>query len=468
MCVCVVGQSKLGLSDVSIGTGITVSTGSRESSLLRCEVMAHEGGNEASSSGPPPVCCACARACALSTWYPALRHVSFRTELLPLTAAFLAYLGSDGILLPLPPADVDVPPLDPRRVGSGRSSSPSPPDDDDAGAPKPSFPELERSIVAALAALGGAVLPKLDWSAPLDATWAAPAGSLRCASAGEVFLLLKASDLVRYDCDLAARLAASEGPAGPPPHLALRSWLNLHPSGEFRCFVRHGRMVGISQRHTSLRFDFLLQGAALEEARAALLAFHAAELGKGGEDGRPERIPLAHYVFDAYIDRRARVWLVDLAPFGYDTSPLLFSWEELNGGRLTLACCEHAAGEEGGEGREAPALPPPIRAVTEDSPDVAFPPHAVHRYPDDLLELAAGGGGSEGPPRGAGLSQMLDWLEEVRLRQIEEDGSDFEQEEEEGAEDSSGRKKGAPRAGDGVPSSLLESLEAAGAESSHG
>jgi hypothetical protein len=253
---------------------------------------------------------------------------------------------------------------------------------------------------------------------------------------GEVFLLLKASDLARYDCERAARVAAAEGGCGPPPHLALRAWYAVHPSGEFRVFVRAGRVVGISQRHTAQRFDWLQEGRTLEEARAALLAFHARELA-----ARP---PLAHFAFDAYIDRRGRVWLLDFAPCGYDTGPLLFAWEELG---CTGVTCEHVeAGDAGAllggpalavlEKRSAPpstgsAPPPsdelpPIRTVEEGAAAIGFAPLAVHRFPDDLLRMAAGAvEGEEGaPPQGAGLTQMLDWLESMQGGEEEDSDGD--------------------------------------------
>lgn len=76
----------------------------------------------------------------------------------------------------------------------------------------PTFPELEATINKHIASLGGAVLPKLNWSAPRvwcslglladllqDACWIAPTNSMRCTSAGDVFLLIKSSDFVTHD-----------------------------------------------------------------------------------------------------------------------------------------------------------------------------------------------------------------------------------------------------------------------------
>ena len=54
----------------------------------------------------------------------------------------------------------------------------------------PAFPELFAQIDAAIAALGGRVLPKLNWSAPLDAAWLTTTGSIACTNADEVGLRL--------------------------------------------------------------------------------------------------------------------------------------------------------------------------------------------------------------------------------------------------------------------------------------
>lgn len=32
---------------------------------------------------------------------------------------------------------------------------------------------------------------------------------------------------------------------------------------------------------------------------------------------------------DIYIDKKERVWVIDINPFGYPTSPLMFEWNEL-------------------------------------------------------------------------------------------------------------------------------------------
>ena len=63
----------------------------------------------------------------------------------------------------------------------------------------PSFPDLVEKVTQSIHRLGGAVLPKLNWSAPRDAMWIAPGNSLRCVCPGEVILLLKSSNFVAHD-----------------------------------------------------------------------------------------------------------------------------------------------------------------------------------------------------------------------------------------------------------------------------
>ena len=47
-------------------------------------------------------------------------------------------------------------------------------------------PEVRERIAAAIAQLGGQVVPKLNWSCPSDATWLNPAATLACGNAEQV------------------------------------------------------------------------------------------------------------------------------------------------------------------------------------------------------------------------------------------------------------------------------------------
>uniref|UniRef100_A0A0E0MUR8 Cell division cycle protein 123 n=1 Tax=Oryza rufipogon TaxID=4529 RepID=A0A0E0MUR8_ORYRU len=169
--------------------------------------------------------------CQIQEWYPAFRRHTVPTVILPLPAAFLRYLagrpaypdtggehpeGRDDDADPLPfflPA-----------ITSGRSAFPpahahhpdpvslldrdnsdlffdSADDDDrDADSPlRPAFPELEAAVDSAIAELGGAALPKLNWSAPKDAAFMSADGTIRCTCFAEVAMLLRSSDCVAHD-----------------------------------------------------------------------------------------------------------------------------------------------------------------------------------------------------------------------------------------------------------------------------
>ena len=166
--------------------------------------------------------------CAISNWYPALQHVSIRTTLLPLDDAFVRYLLADGCFVPADEGCTDRPSGSDAPDDGGWSDDERWSDDEgDSSVPVPRFPELELAIVAAIRKHGGAVMPKLNWSAPKDAAWVL-GGSLKCTSPRDVLLLLKSSDHIAHDlCD--ARHAAAvptslptDGAAtAPPPPNAL-------------------------------------------------------------------------------------------------------------------------------------------------------------------------------------------------------------------------------------------------------
>ncbi|KJE94530.1 hypothetical protein CAOG_05163 [Capsaspora owczarzaki ATCC 30864] len=298
--------------------------------------------------------------CALPSWYPRFKHVSLRTEILPLTSDFVEYLLADGVFLS---KDSSIGKVDPRDLNSYSDSD----DDDDDGASAlagtarslaqpnrvaasgfdsndssdddweqqsqsetdsiaptaPNFPELEAAIKAAIATLGP-VFPKLNWSAPQDASWIIPGGTIKCVSADEVFLLLKSSDFIVHDLchsfDECSDL--HDEPDSVPMFLALRRWHDLLRSMEFRCFVRNRQLIAISQRDVSNFYDFLPgMRATIRLQIAEFFAEHVRE-----------NFPNNDYVFDMYFNpSREIIKLVDFNPYHAPTSTALFDWEELEG-----------------------------------------------------------------------------------------------------------------------------------------
>jgi D123 len=236
----------------------------------------------------------------IEQWLPLVRAYAIPTVCLPLPASFLDFLAADGLRLPAPPGDDydALPASDPRKFSRVRESEPeerlegeeeSSSDEEEGAAPAARvhgpFPEIEAFVRSAVERWGS-VFPRLSFSAPRDAAWTAN-NSLRCQSAGEVFQLLKASELVSFDlmhayADVeevdgaaggeAGRESAADAPKWIPQNLALRQWLDLQPGMEFRVFVHDGRIVCASQRHAHDFFPFLLREGALASISAAIAA----------------------------------------------------------------------------------------------------------------------------------------------------------------------------------------------------
>ena len=123
--------------------------------------------------------------CSVHSWYPRFRSLTPKSRLISLPQPFLTYLRADGIVLPSnATADDD----------SGYS-------DDEDPDPAEDWRDLHDQIEATITELGGKVLPKLNWSAPKDATWISPTNDMECRAANDIYLLLKSSDFVTHDLE---------------------------------------------------------------------------------------------------------------------------------------------------------------------------------------------------------------------------------------------------------------------------
>ncbi|KAK4404334.1 Cell division cycle protein [Sesamum angolense] len=237
--------------------------------------------------------------CQIQEWYPNFKSCSIKTTIHELPESFVQYLLDDSgpFLLPLSITNYDALP---NRVhkpeeeedfvaveGSG--------DEAEEPVPPPSFPELEMEIKASIESLGGAIFPKLNWSAPKDSAWISSTGNLKCTSFSEIALLLRSSDSVIHDLYHAYDSCTDKTASRPSSFfLALRKWYpSLKPEMEFRCFVHHKLLVGICQREVKGNF--------------------------GSES----------YTFDVYVTKDGRVKLLDFNPWGASTLPLMFTWDEL-------------------------------------------------------------------------------------------------------------------------------------------
>ncbi|KAK1048241.1 hypothetical protein LTR74_017557, partial [Friedmanniomyces endolithicus] len=168
----------------------------------------------------PPVTRAHILNCSYHSWHPRYKSFTPKARVIPLTKAFLAYLRADGIVLPDDEDDGDG---DEEGEGrqqrveweseSGSFSSTGNPDDphDDHSSDDDDenettdiaegWRDLHNTIKATIAELGGVVVPKLNWSAPKDATWINAGNSMECRTPNDIYLLLKSSDFVTHDLE---------------------------------------------------------------------------------------------------------------------------------------------------------------------------------------------------------------------------------------------------------------------------
>ena len=223
--------------------------------------------------------------CRFERWYPSFQAVTFDSKCLELPSAFIEYLHADGLVLPgvnssLPPphpdacADTDDDD-DPAPQASVIEELDSSDDESDAVAdPALQFPDVLAWIGSSIESLGGAVLPKLNWSAPKDAVWIMANQTLKSTNAEDIVLLLKSSDYIAHDLGAPYEACDDGAPDVRPDklHLVLREWFDLQQSNEFRCFVRNNCLIGalisypfaaayfvsgISQRDHLNFYDFL-------------------------------------------------------------------------------------------------------------------------------------------------------------------------------------------------------------------
>ena len=242
------------------------------------------------------------------------------------------YLRADGIIVP---PELHPPQNAPENDPYGDE------DDDEEEDPSADWPEVHTALHETIAALGGRVHPKLNWSAPKDATWITATNSMECTTPNDVYLLLKSSDFVAHDLDQALdgcvdddggsdpdrRSSSGTDAARPTPsdisyHLVLRKSIPaLVSSMEFRCFVRCRRLLGLCPRELK-HYDFL----------PSLVPVLRALVGDFFERELRHTFPDDSFVFDVYVPRPkpdGRVWLIDINPWAPRTDPLLFSWLEL-------------------------------------------------------------------------------------------------------------------------------------------
>ncbi|KAF3925612.1 hypothetical protein ABW21_db0206038 [Orbilia brochopaga] len=312
--------------------------------------------------------------CGYPAWYDKYRKICGKARVIPLTPGFLEYLREDGIVLP-----DENPNLTNHDNDSGIFSSANDDDDDDDEYEDPSyrFADVHQAVRAAITELGGGVYPKLNWSAPKDASFIL-GNTLKCATASDVYLLLKSSSFVTHDLehvfDDTVDTPDEDGELLQMSDIAyalvLRKWVDVIPSVEFRCFVKDRELVGITQRDMN-HYKFLEEGQ--DEFMDLIEPFFEKHL--------QTTFPDPNFVFDIYVpktvDTAARVWLMDINPYALRTDPLTFSWTEI------LNIDPHAEDFE-----------PEFRLIRKDDPEAynfSSSQYSAHKLPKEVVDAGAAG-----------------------------------------------------------------------------
>ena len=276
-------------------------------------------------------------ACQYHSWHERFRDVAIRSVLVPLDEDMVAYLHADSVFLPddatvaQPVANTEND-MDGWDAADGAAQTRGDGSSDDENAARlPATLDAWRARVDEIIGeqLEGEAFPKLNWSAPLDADWIAPNSTMLCRNADEVLLLLKSSDFVGHDLSHAFDDCEDDGPAAPEEHVLVlkQFYTGWKRAYEFRCFVRDGVLVAISQRHADQFFAGL--AAETERIRDAIVDFFNEVVQERGG-------PATHYVMDVYlIAPRLTCRVVDFNPWAYKTKPALFTWDELRHETLT-------------------------------------------------------------------------------------------------------------------------------------
>lgn len=394
--------------------------------------------------------------CQIHEWYPTFRRYSIPTVILPLPAAFLRYLAGQPAY-PGPDGDADEEPLPflLPAITSGRQpfapihthhpdpvsllnsefffgSSVDDIHDPDADHPlRPAFPELEAAIDAAIAELGGTAIPKLNWSAPKDATFMSADGRTRCSCFAEVAMLLRASDCVAHDLASArqscedfvrpdgARRNARKVSAGADEDARPNAketggseGINEVPNDSSEIGEDGGKTNAVDcdaedapeegsngdtwvddgfQYYLALRkwypgirpeseFRCFVRERKLVAVSQRDASAYYPSLPGWSSEVQPKieaffeeviepQFALNNYTFDVYVRADGRVKLIDFNPWGGYTLPLLFSWEEL---------------EEEGRGQELE-----FRVVMQQG---AVRPGLMTAVPYDMLDWGEGSG----------------------------------------------------------------------------
>lgn len=349
--------------------------------------------------------------CSYDSWFSRYRTASIRSRIIKLSPEFVQYIRDDGIVLADGGEIQDQAEIEWSAASNTSRRSPSLIDEDsedeteaDSRPPNERFPNIHKEIEDRIKELGGAVAPKLNWSAPKDAAWISPhQNTLKCTSPNDIYLLLKSSSFVSHDLEHAFEDTVSSSANRPfQPVLVLRTFFAPNPALEFRCFVKHRTLIGLCQRDWN-HYPFV------GGLRPALVS----KITEFFKDRLRFTFPDDSFTFDVYVpgdsnshDELGRVRLIDINPWAPRTDSLLYSWMELLEFQVPQPILGSAISEdERKEGDyvdetvdddDMDELVPELRLVEKDNPaafNFSTPQYSAHKLPKEVIEASMSGEG---------------------------------------------------------------------------
>lgn len=413
--------------------------------------------DEAAGVQFPPVSRDHIRYCSYDYWFPKYRKVCIKSRIIPLPAEFVEYLREDSIILsdeshgktanengddddddwePSNPTMQHYKSEDEKKYDVFLDADDSS-DDDDAPPvvrlpPNKRFPEVHQRIKDEIAALGGVVAPKLNWSAPKDAAeLMEQKNTMRCRTPDDVYFMLKSSNFVSHDLEHAFDLttpeaetsdANSKSGLGFQPVLVLRSYFDIHTALEFRCFVKQRNLVAITPRDLKY-YPYLerLRSTIIERTKTLF------------QSKLQFTFPSGNFTFDIYIpekdgrdpadndhdaedtteagSRLSWARLIDINPWAPRTDTLMFGWRELidlkipkpflgivgeSGVDVDVEVDETIEEDDDEEDDNEEDFPTELRLVEKDDPaamNFSSAPYSAHKLPKEVVDASMAGEG---------------------------------------------------------------------------
>lgn len=214
--------------------------------------------------------------CSFDKWYPILRDDTIRSKIIELPDDFKEFLLFHEFI-----------------IEDGK------------------FKDLEKRVNDAIDELGGVAFPKLNFTAPTDSNWIGFGKSIEVRSFKDLVYVFKASTRMLIDITCPFNVQNVE----IKPIIVLKKWFNYKVNREFRIFMRDSEHFFVSSRNISVPY-YLTQEEVREGAQTMVNLI--------SQKIHPYRI-----IIDFYISPKMRPHVIDIAPWTDVTSPLLYSWSEL-------------------------------------------------------------------------------------------------------------------------------------------